>query len=69
MNASVLEKLNGDLYQQSKIRYTSYPLVLDAFISLAYWNGLILVSFSLLWTEETRIRIRKKQEEVRVLMC
>ena len=36
-----VEKLNGDLHQPSVIRYASYPLVLDAFISLAYWNGLV----------------------------
>ena len=41
MNTSLLEKLNGDLHQPSGIRYASYPLVLDVFISLAYWNGLI----------------------------
>ena len=41
MNISVLEKLNMDLHQSSEIRYDSYPLVLDVFISLAYWNGLI----------------------------
>ena len=41
MNASVLEKLNGDLHQPSGIRYNSYPLVLDVFITLAYWKGLI----------------------------
>ena len=38
---SVLEKINEDLHQPSVIRYNSYPLVLDAFISLVYWNGLI----------------------------
>ena len=37
----MLEKLNGDLHQLSIIRYASYPLVLDVFISLVYWNGLI----------------------------
>ena len=41
MNTNVLEKFNRDLHQPSKIRYASYPLLLDAFISLAYWNGLI----------------------------
>ena len=41
MNARILEKLNGDLHQSSGIRYASYPLVLDVFISLAYWNGLV----------------------------
>ena len=41
MNASVLENIDRDLYQPSRIRYDSYPLVLDAFISLVYWNGLI----------------------------
>ena len=41
MNASVLEKLNEHLHQPSGIKYASYPLVLDGFISLAYWNGLI----------------------------
>ena len=41
MNASVLEKLNGDLHQPSEIRYDSYPLVLDVFIALSYWKGLI----------------------------
>ena len=41
MNTSVLEKLNRDLHQPSGIRYDSYPLVLDVFIYLEYWNGLI----------------------------
>ena len=41
MNTNMLEKLNRDLHQPSEIRYASYPLLLDAFISLAYWNGLI----------------------------
>ena len=41
MNTSVLEKFNGDLHQPFGISYASYPLVLDVFISLAYWNGLI----------------------------
>ena len=41
MNASVLEKLNGDLHQLSRIMYDSCPLVLDGFISLVYWKGLI----------------------------
>ena len=41
MNTSVLEKVIKDLDQRSRIRYTLYPLVLDALISLAYWNGLI----------------------------
>ena len=36
-----LENLNGDLLQPSRTRYDSYPLVLDVFISLAYWKGLI----------------------------
>ena len=40
MNTRMLEKLNGDVHQPSRIRYASYPLVLDVFISLAYWNGL-----------------------------
>ena len=30
-----------DLHQPFGIRYASYPLVLDVFISLAYWKGLI----------------------------
>ena len=42
MNASVLENINGDLHQPSRIRYASYTLVLDVFIALAYWRkGLI----------------------------
>ena len=41
VGTSVVENLNGDLIQPSRIRYVSYPLVLAAFISLAYWNGLI----------------------------
>ena len=41
MIVSVLEKLNKDLHQPSKIRYDSYPLVLDVFIALAYWKVLI----------------------------
>ena len=41
MNASVLEKLNGYLHQSSGIRYASYHLMFDVFISLTYWNGLI----------------------------
>ena len=41
MNTSMFEKLNEDLNQPFEIRYASYPLMLDAFISLAYWNGLI----------------------------
>ena len=40
MIASMLEKLNKDLHQPSRIRYDSYPLVLDVFIALAYWKGL-----------------------------
>ena len=41
MNTSVLEKLNRDLHHPFGIRYASYPLVLDVFIALAYWKGLI----------------------------
>ena len=41
MNVIVSEKLNGDLLQPSRIRYDSYPLVLDVFIALEYWKGLI----------------------------
>ena len=41
MNASVLEKLNGDLLQLSRTRYDSYASALDDFIALAYWKGLI----------------------------
>ena len=41
MHTSVLEKLNGDLHQSSGTRYDSYPLVLDDFIALPYWKGLI----------------------------
>ena len=41
MNASMLENINEDLHQPYRIRYASYPSVLDAFISLAYWNELI----------------------------
>ena len=41
MNASVMENLNRDLHQLSEIRYASYSLVLDEFISLAHWIGLI----------------------------
>ena len=41
MIASMLEKLNEDLHKLSGIRYDSYPLVLDVFIALAYWKGLI----------------------------
>ena len=37
----MLEKLNGDLHQPYGIRYASHPLVLDVFISLVYWKGLI----------------------------
>ena len=37
----MLEKLNGDLLQPSRIKYVLYPLLLEAFVSLAYWNGLI----------------------------
>ena len=41
IGASLVEKLNGDLLQPSRIRYTFYPLVLALFISIAYGNGLI----------------------------
>ena len=41
MNASVLDNINGDLHQPSGIIYDSYPLVLDVFLALAYWEGLI----------------------------
>ena len=40
-NKGMLENLNENLHQSFGIRYVSYPLVLDLFISLVYWNGLI----------------------------
>ena len=39
--ASVVEKLNGDLLQPSRIRYVLHHLVLALFVSTIYGNGLI----------------------------
>ena len=36
-----MEKLNGDLYQPSRIRHVSRSFSVRRLVSLAYWKGLI----------------------------
>ena len=58
----MLEKLNEDLHQPSGIRHASYHLVLDGYISLAYWNRLIsgVIQFVVVHPKPYKFSLRNK---------